>query len=64
MSQPYRRIVVLHLTIILGGGAAMALGSPTWALVALLALKIGMDLRAHLAEHASVGAPETAPERG
>lgn len=51
MTQPYRRIVVLHLTIIFGGGAAMALGSPAWALVLLLALKIAMDLRGHFSEH-------------
>ena len=53
MAQPYGRIVVLHITIILGGIGAMALGSPVWALLVLLALKIGLDLRAHLKEHSA-----------
>jgi Family of unknown function (DUF6498) len=51
MAQPYGRVVVLHLAIIGGGFAAMALGSPVWALLLLIALKVGFDLRAHLKEH-------------
>jgi hypothetical protein len=51
MSQPYKRVVVLHIAIIAGGFGAMALGSPVWALVVLLALKIGLDLKAHVKEH-------------
>lgn len=51
MLQPYPRVMVLHLAIILGGFAAMALGSPVWALLVLIALKIGLDLKAHLKEH-------------
>ena len=52
MAKPYGRVVVLHLAIILGGIGAMALGSPVWALLVLLALKIGLDLKAHVKEHA------------
>lgn len=51
MSAPYGRIVVMHLTIILGGGAALALGQPIWALALLVFLKTGMDLRAHRKSH-------------
>jgi len=51
MSKPYGRVVVLHIAIILGGIGAIALGSPLWALVVLLALKIGLDLKAHVKEH-------------
>jgi hypothetical protein len=51
MAKPYGRVVVLHLAIILGGIGAMALGSPVWALLVLLALKIGLDLKAHVKEH-------------
>ena len=51
MMQPYARVVVLHLTIIFGGFAVMFLGSPVWALVVMVALKIGVDLAAHRAEH-------------
>jgi hypothetical protein len=53
MAKPYGRIVVLHVAIIFGGIAAMALGSPVWALLVLLALKVGLDLRAHLKEHSA-----------
>ena len=53
MAQPYGRVAVLHLTIIFGGMGAMALGSPMWALLVLLALKIGLDWKAHLKEHSA-----------
>jgi len=51
MTAPYQRIVVLHIAIILGGFGVAALGSPVWALVVLLAVKIGLDWKAHLKEH-------------
>jgi Family of unknown function (DUF6498) len=53
MAKPYGRVVVLHVAIILGGIAAMALGSPVWALLVLLALKIGLDWKAHVKEHST-----------
>ena len=51
MVKPYGRVIVLHVTVLIGGFAAMALGSPLWALLLLIALKIGLDLKAHLKEH-------------
>jgi len=51
MARPYGRVVVLHLGILGGGFAATALGSPVWALLLLLGLKVALDLRAHLKEH-------------
>jgi hypothetical protein len=51
MLQPYGRVVVLHLAIIFGGALVMALNEPAMGLVVLVLLKIGLDLRAHLAEH-------------
>ena len=51
MAQPYGRVVVLHVAIIFGGFAATMIGSPLWALIVLLALKIGLDLKAHVKEH-------------
>ncbi|HKU45239.1 MAG TPA: DUF6498-containing protein [Burkholderiales bacterium] len=51
MAKPYGRVVVLHLTILFGGFGAMALGSPVWALLLLVALKVGLDVRAHVKEH-------------
>lgn len=53
MFRPYARVMVLHVTILFGGFGAMALGSPLWALVLLVGLKIGLDLLAHVREHAA-----------
>lgn len=51
MAAPYGRIVVLHITIIVGGGITMAMGSPMIALLVLIGLKIAMDVQSHLREH-------------
>lgn len=51
MLKPYGRVVVLHLTIILGGIGITVLGSPAWALLLLVGLKTAIDLGAHLNEH-------------
>jgi len=58
MTAPYGRIVVMHLTIIIGGGAALALGQPLWALALLVLLKTGMDLKAHRKSHEKQANPE------
>jgi hypothetical protein len=55
MSQPYARVVVLHISILAGGFAAKALGAPTVALLVLVALKTAIDLRSHLAERRKLG---------
>ncbi|MFL5681389.1 MAG: DUF6498-containing protein [Chloroflexota bacterium] len=49
-GAPYARVVVLHLTILFGGFISIALGNPIGALVALVALKIALDLGLHLRE--------------
>jgi len=54
MSEPYSRIVFMHLVLIFGGGLTMVLGDPTPVLLIVIALKIWFDLRAHLKQH-SVG---------
>lgn len=51
MSAPYGRIVVLHIAIIFGGFAVMALGQPVAMLLVLVLLKIGLDVKLHLREH-------------
>jgi cytochrome c oxidase subunit IV len=51
MSRPYGRIVVMHVTIILGGILIQALGAPILALLVLVALKTGIDLAAHNRSH-------------
>ena len=47
MMRPYGRVVILHVTIIFGGAAVLALGSPVWALLLLITLKTAGDLAAH-----------------
>lgn len=63
MGTPYARVVVLHLTIIFGGMAAMALDSPVWALVLLVGIKTGVDLLSHRREHVKAAARRAAPPR-
>jgi hypothetical protein len=50
MGRPYGRIVALHMTILIGGFLALATDSHWVALSILVAMKIAMDLKAHLAE--------------
>ena len=63
MGAPYGRIVVLHVAIILGGFAVMALGQPVALLVVLVLLKLALDIKLHLREHgATAGAARTPGE--
>ena len=52
MTAPYKRIVVMHLTLIFGGWLIMLLKSPVSALAVLVVLKTILDLSAHRKEHA------------
>ena len=51
MKQPYSRVMILHFVVLAGGFVVMFLGEPLPALVLLVVLKTGFDLRAHLREH-------------
>ena len=53
MTQPYGRVVLLHLVIIFGGIIAIVTQDATPALALLVVAKVVMDLRAHLAGHRS-----------
>lgn len=57
MFAPYRRIIVMHITILGGGFLIGYLGSPVWALALLVVLKTAMDLRAHVNERERAAAP-------
>ncbi|MGH8630923.1 MAG: DUF6498-containing protein [Burkholderiales bacterium] len=48
--KPYTRVLVLHVALIFGGIVALVIGAPA-ALLVLVVLKIGLDLKAHLKEH-------------
>ncbi len=47
MMSPYKRIVILHVAIILGAALTEFLGSPVGVLVILVAAKIVLDIRGH-----------------
>ncbi len=51
MTEPYSRVVVLHVTILAGGFLASFLGAPLAALILLVLLKTVIDLLAHVREH-------------
>ena len=51
MIGPYRRVAVLHVVILVGGGLTQWLGEPLVALLMLIIGKIAIDLGAHLREH-------------
>jgi len=51
MARPYRRVMLLHATILAGGGLVTVLDAPVAGLVLLIALKIAMDLHSHLHSH-------------
>jgi hypothetical protein len=66
MTEPYSRVVVLHVTILAGGFFADSLGASLVALVLLILLKTVIDLLAHLREHrkAEMRSGSTAPAGG
>jgi hypothetical protein len=51
----YSRVIVFNLVIMFLGFGIMWVGSPSYALVVLVLLKIHLDLGAHLAERAKYG---------
>jgi len=51
MAAPYKRVIALHITILVGGLIVQALDSPLPALLVLLGIKTAIDLLAHLKEH-------------
>jgi hypothetical protein len=66
LFAPYGRLVVLHLTIVLGAFLILELGSPVAVVALLVVLKTAFDLGLHLREHraaarrATAGTPLTA----
>ena len=53
-SSPYKRIIVMHLTLLLGMFASFIFGQSIFILLIFVALKIVVDLRAHVQQHAVV----------
>ncbi|MDQ3447952.1 MAG: DUF6498-containing protein [Chloroflexota bacterium] len=61
MARPYGRVVILHLTIILGAVLVATLGQPIALLVLLVGLKTALDLALHVRSHRSAGHGPTSP---
>lgn len=55
MKRPYGRIIALHISVIAGGFLVIVLGDPLWMLLVLIAIKISIDLRMHVAERRLFG---------
>lgn len=53
MTEPYGRIVAMHVVVIIGGAVTLVLGEPTPVLLLLVAGKVWFDVRAHLAQRKS-----------
>jgi hypothetical protein len=60
MSEPYSRIIFMHLVLIFGGGLALVMGEPTFVLLIVIALKIFFDVKAHAKQRS--GGKETSNE--
>ena len=62
MSEPYTRIMFMHLVLILGGGLTLVIGEPAPVLVLVIGLKIYFDVKAHLKQRVKPG-PSTGREK-
>jgi hypothetical protein len=54
MTQPYGRLVIMHLTILLGAFVSIFLGTPVGSLLVLIVGKTALDLAFHLRQHRPV----------
>lgn len=52
MFQPYPRVIIMHVTILVGAFLIVLLDRPLFALLLLVGLKIIVDLSGHVIEHA------------
>jgi hypothetical protein len=59
MFSPYGRIVLLHISVLIGGLLAQSLGSPVWALAVLMGLKTLYDVTIFMTREEK---PDVAPE--
>jgi hypothetical protein len=48
---PYNRVIIMHITILIGGMLVQSLGSPIYALIVMIIAKIILDLKYHNKEH-------------
>jgi hypothetical protein len=55
MTNPYSRIVVMHIAILGGAFLSAAIGTPVAVLIVLVILKTIIDLKLHFREHKKFG---------
>lgn len=51
MFMPYKRIVIMHITIIGSGFLSILLGNSSFAIILLVIFKICADIKSHITEH-------------
>ncbi len=56
MGLPYKRMMITHVALLLGGFFLIERGQPIAGLVFLVLLKIGLDVTFHRREHKALGA--------
>lgn len=58
MTAPYKRVMILHFVILIGGFAVMSLKSPVPLVILLVIIKILMDIKFHLDSHRHIEKPD------
>jgi hypothetical protein len=61
MGEPYGRVIILHVVLIFGAWAVVALGAPVAALALLVVIKIAVDAVAHRRQHRGATPDRPAP---
>ena len=51
MALPYRRMIITHVSLLVGGYWLQELGQPLAGLILLMAMKTGLDVIMHRSEH-------------
>jgi hypothetical protein len=51
MIAPYKRVMIMHLTLLVSAGIVLSTSQSTFGLLVLVLLKTGLDLVGHLFEH-------------
>lgn len=60
--QPYKRVIIMHITIIVGASASLILNLPSMTLIVLIFLKILIDVFSHMIEHKKFSSPHLEKE--
>lgn len=54
MHAPYKRIIIMHVTLLFGGWLILLFKEPVWGLILLIVMKTITDISAHLKEHTAL----------